>query len=64
MLDMAIFMDHGKVASRVQDLDFDNFHRSWGIGARFHGPSFTALRLELAKGSEGWRYHIAQGVKF
>ena len=30
------------------------FTTSWGIGARFHGPTFTALRLELARGREGW----------
>jgi hypothetical protein len=31
-----------------------DFVSAWGIGARFHGPTFTVLRLELARGREGW----------
>jgi hypothetical protein len=64
MLDMALFVDHGKVASRVKDIDFDNLHRAWGFGARFHGNTFTALRLEIAKSTEGWKYHISQSASF
>jgi hypothetical protein len=26
-----------------------------GIGARFHGPTFSVLRLELARSREGWK---------
>lgn len=53
-LDMAIFYDAGKVTSRRSDLDFDGLEHNWGIGARFHTPTMTPLRVELAKGSEGW----------
>ena len=36
-MDMAIFYDAGKVASRLEDLDFNDMTDNWGIGARFHG---------------------------
>jgi hypothetical protein len=52
--DMALFYDAGKVAARRSDLDLDALKSNVGIGARFHGPSVTALRIELARGSEGW----------
>jgi hypothetical protein len=52
-MDMAIFYDAGKVAPRFDDLSFKGLAHDWGIGVRFHGPSFTPLRLEVARGSEG-----------
>lgn len=64
VVDMAVFVDQGEVAPRVDDFALRNLKRGWGIGARFHGSTFTALRLEIARGDEGWRYHIAQGVSF
>ena len=39
-LDMALFYDAGKVASRRKDLNFKEMKSDVGIGARFHGPSF------------------------
>jgi hypothetical protein len=63
-LDMAIFYDAGKVASRRSDLDFNNMKSDWGIGARFHGPTSTPLRLEAAKGSDGWRLVISSSAAF
>ena len=52
--DMALFLDAGKVTGRRRDLNFDGLRTNWGIGARFHGMAVTPLRLELAKGREGW----------
>jgi hemolysin activation/secretion protein len=63
-LDMAFFYDAGKVASRRDDLDFDNLTTNWGIGARFHGPSTTVLRIEMARGSEGWNLVFATSAAF
>ncbi len=63
-LDMAIFFDAGKVASRRSDLDFNDLKTDWGIGARFHGPTATPIRLEVARGSEGWRLVISSGAAF
>jgi hypothetical protein len=52
-MDMAVFYDAGKVAPRFDDLSFKGMAHDWGFGVRFHGPSFTPLRLEVARGSEG-----------
>ena len=64
VLDMAVFTDRGKVASRWQDLNLRGLNSGWGFGARFHGPNFMALRLEAGRSAEGWRYHVAQTVSF
>jgi hypothetical protein len=53
-LNMAVFYDAGQVAPDVDRFRMRDFVSAWGIGARFHGPAFTALRLELARGREGW----------
>jgi hypothetical protein len=63
-MDMAIFYDAGKVASRRADLDFDGLKTDWGIGARFHGPTTTPLRIEVAKGVEGWRLVFSSNAAF
>ena len=62
--DMALFFDAGKVAARRADLDLRGLRTNWGIGARFHGPSSTALRLEVAKGREGWAYIFTASPAF
>jgi hypothetical protein len=64
LVDMAVFLDQGTVASSPGEFDLRDLKRGWGIGARLHGQTFTALRLEVAHSVEGWRYNIAQGVSF
>ena len=63
-VDMALFYDAGKVAADRSDLDFDGLKRSYGIGARFHTPRATALRIEYARGSEGGRLVFAASPSF
>ena len=63
-LDMALFYDAGKVTRRRADLDFNGFKSDYGIGARFHGPTTTVLRIEGARGSEGWRLVFATSAAF
>ena len=63
-LDMALFYDAGKVTHRRRDLDLDGLKRSVGVGVRFHGPSVTPLRVELAKGSEGLHLVFAGNAAF
>ena len=63
-LDMAIFYDAGKVTRDRSDLDFNDLITDWGIGARFHGPTTTVLRIEMARGSEGWRLVFATSGAF
>ena len=63
-LDMAFFYDAGKVTARRQDLDFNSLKSDWGIGARFHGTTTTVLRIEAARGTDGWRLVVATGNAF
>jgi hypothetical protein len=61
---MALFYDAGKVTNRRRDLDLEHLVSDWGIGARFHGPTATVLRIEAARGSDGWRLVFATGPAF
>jgi hemolysin activation/secretion protein len=63
-LDMALFYDAGKVTARREDLDFSNLESDWGIGARFHGPTTTILRIEAARGREGWHLVFTTNAAF
>ncbi len=53
-LESAVFVDAGNVAARVSDLDLDR--RSYGVGLRLHSRRATFARVDLAQGSEGWRF--------
>ena len=61
-MDMALFYDAGKVTNRREDLDFEDLVSDWGLGVRFHAPASTVLRIEAAKGNEGWRLVFATGA--
>ena len=63
-LDMALFYDTGKVAPRLNQLNFKDLKSNWGVGVRFHTPAATALRLDLARGDEGWRLVFAASAPF
>jgi hypothetical protein len=63
-MDMALFVDAGKVARRRSELDFDGLKTDVGIGVRFHGPTFTPVRIELARGNEGLRIVFAGSAAF
>lgn len=63
-LDAAIFFDAGKVTRRRADLDFDGLKHNVGFGLRFHGPATTPLRIEVARGSEGWNLIFAGNAAF
>ena len=64
-IDMALFLDAGKVAPRHADLDFRDLKTSYGIGVRFHTPNATALRIEIArKRDEGVGLVFAFGPVF
>ncbi len=51
-MDMALFYDTGKVASRREDLDFDDLKESFGIGMRIVGMEGYAFRIEVAHSRE------------
>jgi hypothetical protein len=62
-LDMALFVDAGQVAPdrHFRTADFDV---AWGLGARFHGPAFNAMRVEVARGREGIRFIFSGSQPF
>jgi outer membrane translocation and assembly module TamA len=61
---MGVFYDAGKVTADVRDLDFDGLKHDVGLGFRFHGPLSTPLRIDVARGSEGFRFVWAAGAAF
>jgi Omp85 superfamily domain len=63
-VDMALFVDAGKVTSRRSDLDLTHLVPTYGIGIRFHGPSATVLRAEVAKTREGFGLVFTAGQIF
>ena len=64
MLDLAIFYERGKVEPFAEDLDFKNLQYSWGVGARFHGPNLTFLRIEVGVSKEATRLILDTGLVF
>jgi hypothetical protein len=63
-MDLALFYDAGKVTPHRADLNFSDLKQNAGIGLRLHGPSLTVIRIELAKGSEGWNTVFSSSAAF
>lgn len=63
-MDVALFYEGGKVAATTSDLNLRDLHRDFGIGFRFHSPSMTMLRIELAHSNEGTRFIFTVGPSF
>jgi hypothetical protein len=63
-LDMAIFVDAGDVAHTRGAFNLNGMKTDYGVGVRFHGPLATVLRVELARGFEGWRTIFASSAPF
>jgi hypothetical protein len=53
-IDMALFYDTGKATARRSDLSLSDLRSDAGIGFRLHGALATPLRIDLAKGNEGF----------
>ena len=63
-LDMALFADAGTLAPQRTGLRLDQMKTDYGIGIRFHTPTSTVLRLEVARGIEGLRFVFATSSPF
>ena len=64
-LDMALFCDVGTVSARRSDVGFQDTASDCGVGARFHAPQRdTFLRIEIAKGTEGWKLVFGSSAAF
>ena len=62
--DTAVFYDTGKVTASRSDLDFDGLKHDYGIGARFHSPLATPLRVDVAKSPEGLHIVFSSSAVF
>jgi hypothetical protein len=57
-VDGALFYDTGKVASRVENLNFKDLESDYGIGFRFGTANNVFLRIEAALGSHGGKHFV------
>lgn len=64
LVDMALFVDAGKVASQRSDLNFEDLTITHGIGLRIHTPAATVTRIEIARSNEGTRLVFAFSPSF
>ena len=62
--DVAFFFDAGTVSARRGDLWSERMQTDWGFGGRFHGPSQTPLRVDVARGSDGWKLVVSGNPAF
>ena len=64
LVDMALFVDAGKVAARARDLDLRGLTTTYGIGISIHTPTSTAVRIEVARTPDGNSLVLAFGPSF
>jgi hypothetical protein len=63
-MDVALFYDAGTVADRRDALSLGRMESNVGIGVRFHSLEVTPLRIELAKGREGFNLVFSGSAAF
>jgi hypothetical protein len=63
-MDTALFYDAGKVAARTSDLDLNGLTHDYGAGVRFHSPTSTMFRVDVARSPEGTRLVFAGSAPF
>jgi AAA family ATP:ADP antiporter len=52
-VDMAMFLDAGKVAPHFSDLDLSGMKKVYGVGVALHTFTSTAMRVEVARTPDG-----------
>jgi len=62
--DLAVFGDVGKVFSDEGDLTWSGLAAGYGVGLRSVLPGGGGFRIDLARGREGFRFHIGGGPSF
>ena len=60
-VDFSLFFDAGKVFDDLHDFNFDDMHTSYGAGLRVHTPGGVAFRMDFARSSEGFKFHVSGG---
>jgi len=57
-LDMALFVDAGKVAPERSDLNFKDLEVTYGVGFRFHSSDAMVVRLDFGFSDEGFIFFL------
>jgi outer membrane protein assembly factor BamA len=63
-VDMALFLDAGKVAPKTADLDLSGLTKTYGVGLSLHSFTRTAARIELAHTPDGMSLGISFSPSF
>jgi hypothetical protein len=63
-VDMALFLDAGRVAAKAGDLTSGGFKKTYGIGVSLHTLAATVTRLEYARTPEGSSVLVSFGPSF
>lgn len=58
-LQMALFVDAGKVFGELRELGFDDLEISHGLGFRFHAVRDLLVRVDIARSDETIRPHLS-----
>jgi hypothetical protein len=63
-IELAAFYDVGGIWGGLAELDGSGWRSAYGAGIRLKNQSGVLLRLDLARGDEGTRAHVAVGYSF
>jgi outer membrane protein assembly factor BamA len=63
-VDMALFMDAGRVSATASDLAAGHFTRTYGIGITLHTFTSTLTRMEVARTPKGTALVLSFGPSF
>src|SRR5688572_14936265 len=63
-VDMALFLDAGKVSARADDLASRGFTRTYGVGVTLHTLTSTLTRIEVARTPDGTSLVLSFGPSF
>jgi outer membrane protein assembly factor BamA len=58
------FTDFGRVAPKIRDLEFKDYHYGGGTGIKFTWNSQLSLRTDIAFSREGWQWYLDMGHIF
>ena len=63
-VDMALFLDAGKVSARAEDLASRGFTKTYGVGVTLHTLTSTLTRIEVARTPDGTSLMLSFGPSF
>jgi len=63
-VDFVLFTDQGQVAREPGDFSFERFRTGYGAGLRVKSLRGVALRFDVGRSSEGWRFYFTFSPEF